>query len=175
MLFSELNIIRTKATPYHPNSNGKVEIGHKTLNSILAKLLEAQDQRKWDEFIPAALLAYRVSVSETTRRTPFFLVYGRDPQLPMDTLLGPKLRYMGDEYVPTMLSRLHRAFTAVKDNVREARLTLSLREATPVELYVGRGKRLLSNFNTLFSYFYDFKNFSRYCPISNNMSNLRNS
>ena len=121
LVSAELNIARIKTSPFHPQSNGKVEISHKTLNNILAKSLDGKDQRSWDDYVPAALLAYRVSVSDTTKMSPFFIVYGRDPQLPMDTLLGPKHRYLGDEYVPITLSRLHRAFTAVKDNLREAR------------------------------------------------------
>ena len=29
-----------------------------------------------------------------------FIVYGRDPVLPMDTLLQPRPKYMGEDYVP---------------------------------------------------------------------------
>ena len=49
------------------------------------------------------------------------MVTGRDPVLPMDTLLGPKIKYVGDEYVPTMLQRLHRAYTPMKAHMQEAR------------------------------------------------------
>ena len=45
------------------------------------------------------LMAYSTSVNDTTRHMPFFICHGRDPVLPMDTLLGPKLRYVGDDYV----------------------------------------------------------------------------
>ena len=121
MLSAELNILRKTTSVFHPASNGKCERSHKTINGIISKALENQDQRKWDEYIPSALLAYRVSVSDTNKMSPFFLIYGRDPLLPMDTLLGPKLRYMGDDYVPTMLSRLHKAFVVVKENMRAAR------------------------------------------------------
>ena len=49
------------------------------------------------------------------------LMYGRDPILPLDTLLEPKRRYYGDEYVPTMLQRLQTAFAHVAINTKNAR------------------------------------------------------
>ena len=66
-------------------------------------------------------MAYRTSVTDTTLFSPFFLVYGRDPVLPMDTLLNPQLRYMGEDYVPCMLQRLHMAYNEVKCNMQDAR------------------------------------------------------
>ena len=121
LLSAELNIHRVTTSPFHPQSNGRVEASHKTINSVIAKALEGQDHRNWDTYVPTAVLAINCSVSETTKQSPFFVVYGRDPQLPMDTLLGPKQRYMGDEYVPTMLGRMHKTFALVKENTKEAR------------------------------------------------------
>lgn len=119
-LSKEMNIQRIKTSPYHPQSNGKCERFHRVMNDILAKTIE-EDQSNWDTCIPAALMAYRTSVNETTQQTPFFLVHGRDPVLPLDTLLEPKLQYHGDEYVPVMLKRLHEAFTLAKECTKEAR------------------------------------------------------
>jgi hypothetical protein len=93
---------------------------HRYINDVLAKLVD-RDYRNWDTYLTSVEMAYRTSVNETTRHTPFFLVYGRDPVLPMDTLLNPKFKYQGDDYVPTALQRLHVAFEAVKENTAEAR------------------------------------------------------
>ena len=68
--------------------------------------------------IPGALFAMRTCVNEST---PYMLVYGRDPVLPLDTLLAPRRRYLGDDYVPTSLQRLHTSFIHVADNTRHAR------------------------------------------------------
>ena len=52
---------------------------------------QTEDQKDWDEHLPSVLLAYRVSPSEVTGDSPFFLLYGREPRLPMDvSLLPPK-------------------------------------------------------------------------------------
>lgn len=49
----------------------------------------SSDQNDWDEHLHSVLLAYRVSPSEVTGDSPFFLLYGREPRLPMDVSLFP--------------------------------------------------------------------------------------
>lgn len=48
-----------------------------------------KNQNDWDVFIPVALLAFRTSLSETTGESPLYLLYGREPLLPMDVSLLP--------------------------------------------------------------------------------------
>ena len=45
--------------------------------------------RNWDEKLPFVLFAYRTSVQESTKGSPFFLLYGRDPVLPTEEALSP--------------------------------------------------------------------------------------
>ena len=116
-LSKELNIQRSKTSPYHPQSNGKTERFHRIMNDILAKT----DRNEWDLALPYALFAYRTTVNETTKYTPFLVIYGRDPILLMDALLGRKVKYLGDDYVPTMIQRMHRVFINVKRNTYETR------------------------------------------------------
>ena len=48
-------------------------------------------------------------------------MYGRDPVLPVDTLLQPRHRYSGEDYVPAMFEHLHNAYTQVAQNIQQAR------------------------------------------------------
>ena len=41
-------------------------------------------QTDWDEFLDVCLFAYRTSKQETTKETPFRLLYGRDANLPIE-------------------------------------------------------------------------------------------
>ena len=66
-------------------------------------------------------MAYRTSLHESTGFTPFFLLHGRDPVLPMDTLLRPKFKYLGEDYVPCMLQRLSHAYATAQQNLVDAR------------------------------------------------------
>ena len=68
-------IQQTFATVYHPQTNGLVERYNKTLAKTLAKVC-LQRPQDWDDFISTALFAYRTARHETTRHTPFYLLYG---------------------------------------------------------------------------------------------------
>jgi len=80
-LFSKLckwmciNNIRT--TAYRPSTNGMVERYHRTLNSILGKIIR-EDQRNWCEKVPIAAAAYRASVHEATGYSPNRLMLNRE-------------------------------------------------------------------------------------------------
>ena len=53
---------------------------------MLAKTVD-QSGRDWDKRIPYVLYAYRTSVQESTKESPFFLLYGRDARLPTEAAL----------------------------------------------------------------------------------------
>ena len=125
-LSANLGICRITSTPYQPSSNGAAERFNRVLKYHL-RMRVAPHQRDWPTHLPACLLAYRVSVHETTRFSPFFITTGRDPVLAFDTLLKPKLKYAGEDFVTIQLQRLHEAFTLMREYAkddRERRLSL---------------------------------------------------
>ena len=87
-VLKQLGIDRIFSAPYHPQSNGKLEVFHKYLKPTLKKLRE-KDLSNWDKYINQVLASYRVTPNLATAETPFFLVYGRDPNLPLHQLLEP--------------------------------------------------------------------------------------
>ena len=87
-VLKQLGIERIFSAPYHPQSNGKLEVFHKYLKPTLKKLCE-KDPSNWDKYIKQVLASYRVTPNLATAETPFFLVYGRDPNLPHHHLLEP--------------------------------------------------------------------------------------
>ena len=62
---------------------------------MLRKLFK-KDPSNWDKYLNKVLTSYRVTPSIATAETPFVLVYGRDPNLPLHQLLEPMQCFLGD-------------------------------------------------------------------------------
>ena len=96
-LCQNLNIKHIFTSTYHPEGNGKTERFHRVMNDMLSK--QASDRlERWDLSLPQVPAAYRVGVSDSTQYAPFFLLYTRDPVLPIDNLLRPRRKYLGDQH-----------------------------------------------------------------------------
>ena len=112
----QLGIDRSRTTAYHPQGNGQVERFNRTLESMLAKVV-TDNQKDWDKHLPQVLFAYRTSLHETTKFTPYFLNFGRSPTLPVDIMLGREREEQDPDNMPQCVQRLQQslrhAFTLV--------------------------------------------------------------
>ena len=104
---------------YHPQSNGLIERYHRTLVDVISKKVNT-NEGTWDMFLNQALAAIRFGVNESTKRSPFFLLYNRDVVVPIDNLLKPRRKYQGEEPHKIALEQQHRAFLLVHQNRRKA-------------------------------------------------------
>ena len=67
--------------PYHPASNGRIEGFHAFLKACIAKHITPQ--LEWNVLVPLACVAYNFIPNEHSKESPFFLMFGRDPVLPL--------------------------------------------------------------------------------------------
>ena len=100
------------SAPYHPQSNSKPDIFHKYLKLTLKKLCE-KDPSNWDQYLNQVLVSYRVTPNLATVETPFFLVYGRDQNLPLHQLLEPMQQFLGDPESCMLNLEAHRLVLAI--------------------------------------------------------------
>ena len=133
---------------YHAQSHGQVEIMLKNVQKILSHLV-SQHQRDWDTALGRAAAIIRFSPNETTGESPFFLTYGRDPRLPIDTALPVLEKYEQDhrpgigEQAKELAKNMAEVFKQVKEHVEMKQGWMKKqydknRVPAPPELDVGR-------------------------------------
>lgn len=86
-LFDLAGIEQRISSAYHPQSNGLDERTNQTISHGLLKYINVQ-QDDWDEHLDCVLFSYRTSVHASTKYTPFYLMYGRHPVLPIELKVG---------------------------------------------------------------------------------------
>lgn len=118
-----LKISKTFITPYHPQANGLTERVNSTLQNMLAMFLN-EHQRDWDLYLAPVLFALNTSHSSATGYSPYFLMYGRDPRLPIDILLNtPVTPYASmSEYAQALVRRLQAAFAHASEELHQSHL-----------------------------------------------------
>ena len=86
-LCSMLEISKLRTSGYKPSTNAVIERFHKTLNTMLGKVVQ-ENQRNWDSLIPMVMMSYRSTTHSSTGFTPNFLTLGRELRSPLDIVLG---------------------------------------------------------------------------------------
>ena len=115
----ELGVVYKLYTPpYHPASNGKIEGFHAFLKACISK--HVSPYLEWDVLVPLACTAYNFLPNELSKESPFFLMFGRDPFWPLNTLLKPKIRYMGNDINIISLETMKNVYEVAATNLRIA-------------------------------------------------------
>ena len=113
---------KLRTSPYHAQTNGQVERMNQTIIHMIGKL---EEDRKacWSKHLPELLMAYNATRFAVTGYSPYYLLFGRRPRIPVDYLF-PTLRDSPHQIkmevsVAAMQKRLKEAFAVVRHLISE--------------------------------------------------------
>ena len=78
---------KLRTSGYHPQTNGQCECFSATLISMLGTLPE-KPKSTWREQVPTLVHAYNCTRNNATGFSPYYLMFGWKPHLPIDLIFG---------------------------------------------------------------------------------------
>ena len=115
-------VTRLRTTPYHPQGNGKVERFNRTLLRVLRTLPESQ-KHKWKDSLNKVVRAYNSSRNDAIGFSPFYLLFGRSPRLPVDLMFGfsrKDTRMSHTEYTEKWKVAMQGAYELARQNISKS-------------------------------------------------------
>ena len=83
-LWERLDVNTLRTTAYHPQTDGITERFNRTIKTMLTQFVNEQKQDDWDLKLDKLSFAYNTAVHTITKLSPFELMFGRIPKLPID-------------------------------------------------------------------------------------------
>lgn len=116
-------IKKGRTSPYHPRGN-PVERFNRTLLGMLGTLKD-KEKSHWRDFVKPLTHAYNCTRNEVTGFSPYELMFGRQPRLPVDIAFSLPVREgkaaSHSQYVRNLKSRLEEGYqTAIENSQKVA-------------------------------------------------------
>lgn len=119
-------IQKSRTTPYHPQGNAQCERFNRTLHDLLRTLPETE-KRRWPHHLSQLTFAYNVTPHQTTGHTPYYLMFGHHPRLPVDFLLGTREAVPDTNSLEEWVEKHQQSVRMTHEHVRQRSEELALR------------------------------------------------
>ena len=117
-VYELLDVHKVRTSPYHPQCDGITERFNRTIQSMLTSFID-ENQANWCSLLPSLAFAYNTAVHSSTKTTPFELMYGRKPKVPLDLIFGQlnlNLHLDPESYASEVKNNLNKSFEIVIRN-----------------------------------------------------------
>jgi hypothetical protein len=117
-----LDVDKLRTTAYKASTNAAVERFHRTLNSMIGRMIE-ENHKEWDSLLPYVMAAYRSSRHEATQYTPNFMMLAREVRAPVDLVYGSPestLPSTYDDYAEELQHRMQCAYSFAREHLKVA-------------------------------------------------------
>nr|GEU68731.1 putative reverse transcriptase domain-containing protein [Tanacetum cinerariifolium] len=111
MVNTQLNF----TSAYHPQTDGQTEVVNRSLSNLL-RCLVGDHVKAWDQKLCQAEFTHNHAVNQSTRFSPFQVVYYAQPRGPLD-LMTPQVSSSVPKRVQDFVVGLHDVHKAVRDNL----------------------------------------------------------
>lgn len=108
----------TFRSAYHPLTDGQTEVVNHSLGDLLCKLV-GSNLKTWDQKLPQAEFAYNRIVNRSTGLSPLTIVYGINPQSPLDLAPVPDLKRANNRAI-NFINQLKHIHEGVKKKLMES-------------------------------------------------------
>jgi hypothetical protein len=117
-----MGITKTRTTVYHPQCDGQVERQNRTLQDMLAAFC-TKHGNDWDLRLNTVVFAYNTSRQESLQTSPFEIVFGHIPRLPLELELPLKDPSTQSEYTQSFWKIFKEVREVARQNLEKARKT----------------------------------------------------
>jgi len=114
---------KSRTTSYHPMGNGACERMNRTLIGMLGTLSD-EKKKDWRSYIDALVHSYNCTRQESTGHSPYFLMFGREPRLPVDLVFGVHREKSTESltaYVEKLRTRMTKAYNLAEKAAEKAK------------------------------------------------------
>lgn len=118
-LYRLLDITPNASTAFHPQTDGQMERVNQELEGYLRLFIKYR-QTDWSTWLPMAEFAHNNKIHSTTGRSPFMVLYGRNPRLIPDSIRSsPFLNPAARTFMET-ITEVHKQTQQVLEKAAEA-------------------------------------------------------
>ena len=132
-----LGIERNPSTAYHPITDGQTERINQELEGYLRLFVEYR-QTDWSDWLPMAEFAHNNRVHSATGKSPFMVLYGRNPRLvPDSTRPSPFMNPAAETFTETMTEVHKQTQKALEKAASAMKTQYDKRKRTAIDYRIG--------------------------------------